>query len=85
MSIMATARPAVEELAQQIGTLSPSDRAKLLARLLAQEEGIDDWSAMDQARRQTKGVKASTLTREIDRAVKEVRGARSRSGRQSGR
>ena len=82
---MATARPAVQELAQQIGALSPGDRAKLLARLLAQEEGLDDWSAMDQARRQTKGVKPSTLKREIDRAVKEVRGARSRSTRPSGR
>ena len=70
----------VHDLAQRILALAPPDRAKLLARLMVDEEQKDeDWSALDAVRRRTRKVDPRVLNREIDRAVREVR--RERSGR----
>ena len=64
----------VHNLAQRIQALAPSDRAKLLARLMLDEEQKDeDWSAIDAIRRRTSRVDTRILNREIDRAVREVR------------
>lgn len=64
----------VHHLAQRIRALAPPDRAKLLARLMADEELRDeDWSAIDAIRHRTRQVDARVLNREIDRAVREVR------------
>jgi len=70
----------VHNLAQRIRALTTPDRAKLLARLMADEEQKDeDWSAIDAIRRRTRGIDPRVLNREIDRAVREVR--RERAGR----
>jgi hypothetical protein len=64
----------VHNLAQRIRALAPPDRAKLLARLMVDEEQKDeDWSAIDAIRRRTRTVDPRVLSREIDRAVREVR------------
>lgn len=70
----------VHNLAQRIRALTAPDRAKLLARLMVDEEQKDeDWSALDAIRRRTRRVNPRVLNREIDRAVREVR--RERAGR----
>jgi GAF domain-containing protein len=77
---MQRAQKEVQTLAQRIRALPLPDRAKLLARLMVDEEQKDeDWSALEAIRRRTRRVDPRVLKREIDRAVREVR--RERSGR----
>src|SRR2546421_8124148 len=72
-SIMARAQAEVQKLAEQIGALAPADRAKLLARLLQDEQQREDWSVVERVRARNRGESSRALKARIDRAVREVR------------
>ncbi len=75
---MARAQAEVQKLAEKIGTLPAVDRAKLLARLLQDEQQREDWSVIDQVRARNKG---RNVKAKVDRAVREVRRERDRRAR----
>ena len=70
---MAVAQAKVQALAEEIGDLTPRDRARLLARLLAQEGRFEDWSVVDAIRKRNANRSPRALENEITRAVREVR------------
>jgi hypothetical protein len=73
LSIMARAQAEVQKLAEQIGALAPADRAKLLARLLQDEQQREDWSIVERVRARNRGKSARGLKARNVRAVREVR------------
>jgi hypothetical protein len=70
---MARTQADVQKLAERIGALAPADRAKLLARLLQDEQQREDWSVVDRVRARNRGKSPRALKGKIDRAVREVR------------
>jgi len=71
--LMARAQAEVQKLAERIGSLAPADRAKLLARLLQDEQQREDWSVVDRVRARNRGKSPKAIKARIDRAVGEVR------------
>jgi hypothetical protein len=76
--VVARTQADVRRLAAKIGALAPADRAKLLARLLQDEQRREDWSVIDCVRARSRGKGSRALKAKIDRAVHEVRSERAR-------
>ncbi len=66
----------LRELAHEIGELSREDRARLLARLLAQEGKSEDWSFLDAIRARNAARSSRDVKTDVERAMREVRSAR---------
>ena len=71
--VVARSQADVQKLAEKIGALAPADRAKLLARLLQDEQGRGDWSVVEVVRERNRRNRSGALKAKIDRAVREVR------------
>lgn len=78
MALWARRQADVQGLAEKIGALAPADRAKLLARLLQDEQQREDWSVIDAVRARNQRRSARAVTTDVDRAVREVRRERAR-------
>jgi hypothetical protein len=78
---VARAQAELQKLAEQIGSLPPAERAKLLVRLLQDEQQREDWSVVERVRARNRGKSARVLKAGIDRAVRDVRRERAAGAR----
>jgi hypothetical protein len=69
----------VDDLADRIVALRDADRANLLARLMIADGRRVDWSVITRIRRRFRAQRASSIEREVDKAVREVRRDRART------
>jgi hypothetical protein len=76
---MARRRTEVDDLADRIVALRDADRANLLARLMIVDGRRVDWSVITRIRRRFRAQRVSSVEREVDKAVPEVRRDRART------